>query len=69
MIRTAFWPSDDAYIYQLVPASMMLVKYLEDASLIMEKLNGEYAKNLTSEMRKLAYGIRKGIDRDAIIHH
>jgi ribosomal protein S6 len=48
---------------------MMLVKYLEDASLIMEKLNGEYAKNLTSEMRKLAYGIRKGIDRDAIIHH
>jgi meiotically up-regulated gene 157 (Mug157) protein len=70
MVRTAFRPSDDACIYQLlVPANMMWAKYLEDASLIMEKLDGEQAKTLTSEMRDQAYGIRKGIDSDAIVHH
>lgn len=70
MVRTAFRPSDDACIYQLlVPANMMWAKYLEDASFIMEKLEGELAKNLTTEMRDQAFGIRKGIDRDAIIHH
>jgi meiotically up-regulated gene 157 (Mug157) protein len=70
MVRSAFRPSDDACIYQLlVPANMMWAKYLEDASLIMEKLNGEQAKNLTSEMREHAYGIRTGIDRDAVVHH
>lgn len=70
MVRTAFRPSDDACIYQLlVPANMMWAKYLEDASLIMEKLEGEQAKNLTTEMRNQAFGIRQGIDRDAIIHH
>jgi meiotically up-regulated gene 157 (Mug157) protein len=70
MVRTAFRPSDDACIYQLlVPANMMWAKYLEDASLIMEKLDGEQAKNLTTEMRNQAFGIRQGIDRDAIVHH
>lgn len=70
MVRTAFRPSDDACIYQLlVPANMMWAKYLEEASFIMEKLDDERAKNLTSEMRDFAYGIRKGIDRDAIVHH
>ncbi len=70
MVRTAFRPSDDACIYQLlVPANMMWAKYLEEASLIMEKLDGEEAKNLTSIMRDFALGIRQGIDRDAIVHH
>ena len=33
MVRTAFRPSDDACIYQLlVPANMMWAKYLEDGS-------------------------------------
>lgn len=70
MVRTAFRPSDDACIYQfLVPANMMFAKYLEEGSLIMEKLDGEEAKNLTSEMRDFAFGIRQGIDRDAIVTH
>ncbi len=70
MVRTAFRPSDDACIYQLlVPANMMFAKYLEEASVIMEKLTTEKTSNLTTEMRDLAYGIRKGIDRDAIVHH
>ncbi|KAG0650388.1 Meiotically up-regulated [Hyphodiscus hymeniophilus] len=70
MVRTAFRPSDDACIYQfLVPANMMWAKYLEEASFIMEKLDDAKAENLTTVMRDFAYGIRRGIDRDAIVHH
>jgi len=70
MVRTAFRPSDDACIYQLlVPANMMWAKYLEDGSVIMEHLTGDDAKNLTMAMRDFAFGIRKGIDQDAIVHH
>ena len=70
MVRSAFRPSDDACIYQLlVPANMMWAKYLEEASLIMERLDGEEAKTLTTKMRDFAFGIRKGIDRDAVVHH
>lgn len=70
MVRTAFRPSDDACIYQLlVPANMMWAKYLEEGSLIMEQLGGNYAKTATDDMRKQAFGIRKGIDQDAIVHH
>jgi hypothetical protein len=35
----------------------------------MEKLDGPEAKNLTIKMRDQAFGIRKGIDRDAVVHH
>lgn len=70
MVRSAFRPSDDACIYQLlVPANMMFAKYLEEASLIMENLSGYDTKNLTSVMRDFALGIRKGINKDAIIYH
>ncbi|RDW92575.1 hypothetical protein BP5796_01969 [Coleophoma crateriformis] len=70
MVRTAFRPSDDACIYQLlVPANMMWAKYLEEASLIMAKLQGEKAHNLTTSMRDFALGIRKAIDRDAVVQH
>ncbi|APA15754.1 hypothetical protein sscle_15g105240 [Sclerotinia sclerotiorum 1980 UF-70] len=70
MVRSAFRPSDDACIYQLfVPGNMMWAKYLEEASLIMEKLDGKKAANLTTSMREQAFGIRKAIDRDAITHH
>ena len=70
MVRSAFRPSDDACIYQLfVPSNMMWAKYLEEASFIMEKLDDRRAKNLTSAMRDFAFGIRNGIDRDAVVHH
>lgn len=70
MVRSAFRPSDDACIFQLlVPANMMWAKYLEEASFIMEKMSGEEAKNLTQEMRDFALGIRTGVDKDAVVHH
>jgi uncharacterized protein len=70
MVRSGFRPSDDACIFQLlVPANMMWAKYLEEASVIMEKLDDPLAANLTLAMREQALGIRTGIDRDAIVHH
>lgn len=83
LVRSAFRPSDDACIYQLfVPANMMWAKYLEEASVMMQEL-GEgaappgilspeqeaQAKTLTAEMRDFAAGIRRGIDKDAIVTH
>lgn len=70
MVRSAFRPSDDATIFQLlVPANMMWAKYLEEASLIMEQLGDKRAPALTAEMRSQATGIRAGIERDAIVPH
>lgn len=70
MVRTAFRPSDDATIFQLlVPANMMWAKYLEETSLIMEQLGDEEAPALAAEMRDQAAGIRAGIERDAIVPH
>lgn len=79
MVRSAFRPSDDATIFQLlVPANMMWAKYLEEASVIMEEL-GEgavhaidpakrsAAAGLATEMRDFAAGVRRGIDRDAVV--
>ncbi|KAJ9157525.1 DUF1237-domain-containing protein [Pleurostoma richardsiae] len=70
MVRTAFRPSDDATIFQLlVPANMMWAKYLEEASLIMERLPGDLPARLTAEMREFAVGVRRGIDKDAVVPH
>ncbi|KAJ4397207.1 hypothetical protein N0V93_001431 [Gnomoniopsis smithogilvyi] len=81
MVRTAFRPSDDATIFQLlVPANMMWAKYLEEASVMMEELaegavhpidkeKQAMAKDLIQSMRDLAFGIRKGIDADGIVTH
>ncbi|KAK4171481.1 hypothetical protein QBC36DRAFT_339857 [Triangularia setosa] len=74
MVRSAFRPSDDACIFQLLtPSNMMFAAYLEQASVIMEglaeqKLNPK-AANLTTEMRKLAKTIRHGIAKDAVVKH
>jgi meiotically up-regulated gene 157 (Mug157) protein len=70
MVRSAFRPSDDACIFQfLVPSNMMWTKYLEEASAIVEKLEGQEAKSLMKEMRAFALGIRRAIDRDAVVRH
>ncbi|KAL2154914.1 hypothetical protein VTH82DRAFT_3590 [Thermothelomyces myriococcoides] len=74
MVRSAFRPSDDACIFQLLtPSNMMWAAYLEQASEIMQGLaDGDLhpkAANLTAEMRKLASGIRRGIARDAVVPH
>jgi meiotically up-regulated gene 157 (Mug157) protein len=68
MVRSAFRPSDDATIYQLlVPSNMMWATYLESASLIMAQLNHSDATNLTTDMRSQAAGIRAGVEKDAIV--
>ena len=72
MVRSAFRPSDDACIFQLLtPSNMMFATYLERASVIMEGLADQdlQAANLTREMRVLASGIRRGIARDAVVAH
>ncbi|KAL2271107.1 hypothetical protein VTJ83DRAFT_478 [Remersonia thermophila] len=74
MVRSAFRPSDDACIFQLLtPSNMMWAAYLEQASDIMQGLADKdahpKAKNLTAEMRKLARGIRRGIAKDAVVEH
>jgi meiotically up-regulated gene 157 (Mug157) protein len=74
MVRSAFRPSDDACIFQLLtPSNMMFAAYLEQASDIMQGLADENlnpkAANLTTEMRKLAKGIRRGIALDAVVTH
>ncbi|KAL1837528.1 hypothetical protein VTJ49DRAFT_3673 [Mycothermus thermophilus] len=74
MVRSAFRPSDDACIFQLLtPSNMMWAAYLEQASEIMQGLAEKdahpQAKNLTVEMRKLAKGIRRGIAKDAVVEH
>lgn len=70
MVRSAFRPSDDAAIYQLlVPANMMFATYLESASVIMNQLRDARASNLTTTMLSFAKGIREGIDSDAIVRH
>lgn len=81
MVRTAFRPSDDATIFQLlVPSNMMWAKYLEEASVMMEEIGEgavhpvdpekqEMARDLTVAMREMAFGIRQGIESDAIVTH
>lgn len=73
MVRSGFRPSDDACIFQLLtPSNMMFAAYLEQASDIAEGLEAdgnEEAVNLTGLMRDLAFGIRSGIARDAVVPH
>jgi meiotically up-regulated gene 157 (Mug157) protein len=74
MVRSAFRPSDDACIFQLLtPSNMMWAAYLEQASEIMQGLADKElnhkAANLTVEMRKLALTIRQGIALDAVVTH
>jgi meiotically up-regulated gene 157 (Mug157) protein len=79
MVRSAFRPSDDACIFQLLtPSNMMFAAYLEHASAIMQGLaesgkdgrrSAAKAANLTLAMRELAGTIRHGIARDAVVKH
>ena len=74
MVRSAFRPSDDACIFQLLtPSNMMFAAYLDQASDIMQGLaEGDVnskAANLTVAMRELAQGIRDGIALDAVVTH
>jgi len=72
MVRSAFRPSDDACIFQLLtPSNMMFAAYLEQASVIMHGLSARdrVAANLTGAMRELAATIRHGLAHDAVVTH
>ncbi|KAI4244087.1 MAG: hypothetical protein L6R42_010545, partial [Xanthoria sp. 1 TBL-2021] len=70
MIRSTFRPSDDATIHQfLIPSNMMFARYLQDASVIMTKIESQEAENLNQRMRTMAAEIRAGIAKHGIIHH
>ena len=68
MVRSPFRPSDDAALFEfLVPANMMLSRYLASTADIMARLPGDAAPGLAREMRDMAQGIREGIEQFGII--
>lgn len=70
MVRSTFRPSDDATIFQyLIPSNMMFARYLEEASLIMQKIDTQKSRDLGSKMRSIASEIRAGITKYGIVSH
>lgn len=66
LVRSFFRPSDDSCIFQyLVPANMMLARYLRSCADIMSKHDVDVA----DEMEDLAAQIEIGINEHAIIPH
>ncbi|KAI6357548.1 hypothetical protein MCOR25_007639 [Pyricularia grisea] len=79
LVRSAFRPSDDAAIYQLlVPANMMFSRYLASCAEIMAKLaedetpddvHGRFRRGLARDMSGLARLVRRGIESHAKVRH
>ncbi|PSR77404.1 hypothetical protein BD289DRAFT_377788, partial [Coniella lustricola] len=80
LVRSAFRPSDDATIFQLlIPANMMFSRYLASAALIVEALEVESRLNstrtgtpppppgLAEEMKDLASSIRAAVQRWGVV--
>ncbi|KAK3682951.1 hypothetical protein B0T22DRAFT_386903 [Podospora appendiculata] len=71
LIRSAFRPSDDATLFQLlVPANMMFVTGLERTAGIMDEVEkaGGGSAGTAAEMRELAHGVRAAVDRFGVVH-
>lgn len=69
-VRSTFRPSDDATIFQyLIPSNMMFARYLEEAALIMQRLDTESSRELDIEMREMASEIRAGIADYGTVSH
>ncbi|KAI1498033.1 hypothetical protein F5X99DRAFT_394921 [Biscogniauxia marginata] len=67
MVRSPFRPSDDAAIYDFqIPANMMLSRYLESTSKIMERLPNA-PKGLAQQMKDMASEIRDAINHWGVI--
>lgn len=67
MVRSPFRPSDDAAAFDFsIPANMMLARYLESTSKIMERLPNA-PKELTRQMRDMASGIKDAISHWGIV--
>ncbi|KAK4151287.1 hypothetical protein C8A00DRAFT_17296 [Chaetomidium leptoderma] len=72
MVRSAFRPSDDATLFQfLVPANMMLARYLASASLIVDALveesKVEVPEGLAEEMRGFSARVREAVTKYGIV--
>ncbi|KAL7619643.1 hypothetical protein AAE478_010184 [Parahypoxylon ruwenzoriense] len=68
MVRSPFRPSDDSAIFDFqIPANMMLSRYLESTSKIMERLPNA-PKGLAREMQVMATEIREAINRWGIVN-
>lgn len=67
MVRSPFRPSDDSALFDFqVPANMMLSRYLESTSKIMEQLPNA-PKGLAGEMQAMASEIREAITHWGIV--
>ncbi|KAI1344463.1 glycoside hydrolase family 125 protein [Xylariaceae sp. FL0016] len=67
MVRAPFRPSDDSAIYDFgIAANMMLARYLDSTSLIMEQL-ANAPQGLANSMRGTAEQIRDGINTFGIV--
>lgn len=70
MVRSTFRPSDDATIFQyLIPSNMMFARYLEEAGLIMQRMDTQRSRDLESRMQSMASEIRAGITKYGIVSH
>ncbi|KAI2466186.1 glycoside hydrolase family 125 protein [Annulohypoxylon bovei var. microspora] len=67
LVRSPFRPSDDAAMFDFnIPANMMLSRYLESTSQIMERLPNA-PKSLAREMKDMAAEIREAINQWGIV--
>ncbi|KAH9904322.1 glycoside hydrolase family 125 protein [Xylariomycetidae sp. FL2044] len=67
MARSPFRPSDDAAMYDFqIPANMMMSRYLETTSKIMEQLPN-VPQELAQEMRDMASEIRDAIEHWGVV--
>ncbi|KAF6220277.1 hypothetical protein HO133_003409 [Letharia lupina] len=70
MVRSTFRPSDDATIFQyLIPSNMMFARYLEEAGLIMQRMDTQRSRDLESRMQSMASEIRAGITKYGVVSH
>lgn len=66
LIRSFFRPSDDSCIFQyFIPGNMMFARYVRATAEIMDTIDKEMAQ----EMRDMAEGIERGIEKYAIVRH
>ncbi|KAI0179828.1 glycoside hydrolase family 125 protein [Hypoxylon sp. FL1284] len=67
MARSPFRPSDDSALYDFsIPANMMLSRYLNSTSDIMDRLPNA-PKGLASQMRDMASEIAEGIEQWGVV--
>jgi meiotically up-regulated gene 157 (Mug157) protein len=70
LIRSAFRPSDDATIYQLlIPANMMFATHLLSTSKIMSQLNTASSAALATRMVRLSESLRDAVETHGVIEH